>query len=686
MDDQECDRVSAYEEDKSTTPRRLCRHDDGEERVFWPISGVVCPPEDDYGHRVCCFVGDEEAVAKHLVVTEGIEITHHKPGWIYFQGKPTDIVRKEWAVVKGIRTFQDNIIVECVHSANEDELEATDVTFELGDWVTPDLGAYHGDVGCIVAIHDWGYDVAFIPWYFSHSLDHPARSPLLITTRVEAHTLSLPGQAGAKPLIEDGLQILELSAQTLTIARQIRLDILQVLMQGCIHTDSQKPNSLQALVSKSLWKCPRPQDWIFSAGEPVLAQSSIWGHIVVEHLTGLDVYSPSVGKPRLIGFLEVHKEFQVGDFVKILAGEYRGQIGCVQYTDDPLVLDVLLWPAHTMEVDVWRNSVSSTRTPELFTALPPDKVSDTMYTGKTPWQGANVIVLPSNDLNVTTAHNYKGQVGTVLDVLLKQLGPSGIRVCIRLLQTYRAAGGFADVWLDYDEVVEENTGLPLQYCLPLLGDKIVFMPSQGYWRGGNEQKNIEHGKALAQEIAERLRSATPPHAGSSKDLGTGNAWDPSAPEPIIPHWCRHPALAQQELHVNMLGKNQPQKVRMELTGSGCKMIHLFRTVAEEVFTPWMTVKPVEPNVRDFHRWVVIQGPGLGKLVRGIRYVEGSKPTKWWVREIDEFVGEPLEVVSSDMCVAADGNEDYQKNLSWAQSQRESPVRAPKRRRKDAPMR
>ncbi|KAK0463343.1 vacuolar import and degradation protein-domain-containing protein [Armillaria novae-zelandiae] len=33
MGDQECDRVSAYEEDESTMPRRLCHHDDGEERV-----------------------------------------------------------------------------------------------------------------------------------------------------------------------------------------------------------------------------------------------------------------------------------------------------------------------------------------------------------------------------------------------------------------------------------------------------------------------------------------------------------------------------------------------------------------------------------------------------------------------------------------------------------------------------
>ncbi|KAK0472881.1 hypothetical protein IW261DRAFT_1570491 [Armillaria novae-zelandiae] len=192
MDDQEYDRTSAYKEDESTMPRWLCCHDDDKECVFWPISGVVCPPEDDYSHR--------EVVTKHLTVTEGIEITHHKPGWIYFQGELTDIIHKEWAVVEGIRTFQDNIIVECVHSTDEDELKVTDVTFELGDWVMPDLGAYHGDIGCVVAIHDWGYD-----------------APLFC----EAHMLSLPGQVGAKTLIEDGLQILELSAQTLMIAHQI---------------------------------------------------------------------------------------------------------------------------------------------------------------------------------------------------------------------------------------------------------------------------------------------------------------------------------------------------------------------------------------------------------------------------------------------------------------------------------
>ncbi|KAK0466532.1 hypothetical protein IW261DRAFT_1426876 [Armillaria novae-zelandiae] len=253
-----------------------------------------------------------------------------------------------------------------------------------------------------------------------------------------------------------------------------------------------------------------------------------------------------------------------------------------------------------MEVDIWRNSVSSTRTPKIFTALLPDKVLDTMYTGKMPWQGVNVIVLPSNDPNVTTAHNYKGQVGTLLNILLKQPGPR----------------------------------------------PLVDLPTSGWITMKSLKRILVYPYSIAYCYLEIKLSS-----------------------------CHHEGIGMGGMSRRTSSMSQPQKVRMELTGSGCKMIHLFQTVAEEVFTLWMTVKPVELNMHDFHRWVVIQGPGLGKLVHGIHYVKASKPTKWWVREvsiqsgeIDEFMGEPLEVVSSDMCVAADSNEDYQKNLSWAQSQ------------------
>ncbi|KAK0494662.1 hypothetical protein EDD18DRAFT_1355404 [Armillaria luteobubalina] len=674
-------------DDENSTPQRLCRHDENEERVSWPIDSIVHTVDDFFCYRVRGFVGEEGVLAKHLKDTADVDVIEHRSGWVYFRGEISQRSRKELLDIEGVRVFDDDIIIESIHV--EDELDAdvdhTIHVVELGDWVTPDLGAYKGDVGCIVATHDWGYDVAFIPRYISSIADDYAQAPLVVATHDEAHTFSGPGLAGAKPLIEDGLQILELSAKSVTIAGNIPVHILQMFASPCAHVDTNKSNSLQALVSRSLWKCPRPQEWIFSVGEEVMVQSSVQGRVIESFHAGLDVYCSYHGKVRRYGWMDIYKTFRVGEFVKILSGDNQGKLGCVQCIDDAVALDILVWPDNTREINVWRNSVASTNSPKAFAALAPDKITDRMYTGETPWQDVNVIVLPSNDRSVTTAHAYKGQVGTVLDVLLKQLRPSGIRVCVRLSRTYRAAGGFAKVWLDYDEVVEESTGLPLWYCLPLRGDQIAFMPSREYRRMGNEQKNVE------QKSPPPPRSVTPPYAGSNEDSGTGNAWDPSAPEPITRHWCQHPALAQRVLHVNMLGKTQPQNVRMEFTGSGCKIMHLFRTVAEEVLTPWRIIKPVEPNVRDFHRWVIIQGPGLGKLVRGIRYVEGSKPTKWWVREVskrsgevDEFVGEPLEVVSSDMCVAADGDEDYRKNLSWAQSQRESPVRAPKRRRKDVP--
>ncbi|KAK0215692.1 hypothetical protein IW262DRAFT_1299917 [Armillaria fumosa] len=509
-------------------------------------------------------VGEEGILAKCLQEMAIIDVIEHKQGWVYFRGNISQSSRKELWSIEGIQTFDGDIIIQYIN--NEDELDV-DVedgihVFELGDWVTPDLGAYQGDARCIMAIHDWGYDVAFIPRYLSSGItDDSGQAPsLVIATHNEAHTLSATGQAGSKPLIEDGLQILELSPKTITIAGKIPAFTLQMFMDPCTHASSDRANSMQALVTQSLWKYPRPQEWIFSISDKVSVQAQLCipGRVINNHHAGLNVYSSYTGKL-----------FRVGDFVKILSEENRGSLGCVQCTDDVVAIDVLLLPENSREISVWHNAVALTNPPQIFIALAPDKITDKMYTGRTPWQGINVIVLPSNYLGVTTAHTYKGQVGTVLDVLLKQPGPSGIRVCVCLLGTYRATEGFSDAWLDYNEVVEEITGLPL-------------------W------------------------SATPPHAGPSKDFGTGSAWDPSAPDPIGSHWYRHPTLAQQELHVNMLGKNQPQK---------------------EILMLLMTIKAVELNVCDFHQWVIIQGPGLGKLIHGIRYVKGSKPTKWWVREV-----------------------------------------------------
>ncbi|KAK0466512.1 hypothetical protein IW261DRAFT_1574500 [Armillaria novae-zelandiae] len=570
-------------EDDFSTPKRLCCHDPEEEHILWPVERVVSFVHLKIHSVTVYAVGEEAILVQGLQEMSNLDIIEHKPGWVYFRGDVSPSLCEQLLNMEGIWTFDDHIIVECINIKDKLDVEVDSGihVFELGDWVTPDLGVYQGDVGCIVAIHDWGYDVAFIPRYISsYTADDTPQVPcLMVATRNEAHTLSATGQVGAKPLIEDGLQILEFSPKTIALARSIPTFTVQMFMAPCAHAGPDRANSVQSLVSQSLWKCPRPQEWTFSPGDEVSvqAQLSLPGRVIEIQDTGLDVYCSYIGKVCRYGWLDVYKYFRVNDCVKFLSEDNRGSLGCIQCVDDMVAIDVLILPENTKEINVWRNAVALTNPPKAFAALAPEKITEKMYTGKTPWQGINVIVLPSNDLQVTTAHLYKGQVGTVLDVLLKQPGLSGLRVCVHLLQTYRAASGFTDVWLDYNKVVEETTGLPLWYCLPLLGHQLAFMPSRQYRRSGNEQKNVKHGQVLAHELAERLqqksppppRSITPPYAGPSEDSGTGSAWDPSAPDPVRSHWYQHPVLAQQDLRVNMLGKTQPQKVQMELTGSTC---------------------------------------------------------------------------------------------------------------------
>ncbi len=86
-----------------------------------------------------------------------------------------------------------------------------------------------------------------------------------------------------------------------------------------------------------------------------------------------------------------------------------------------------------------------------------------------PWHGLRILVLPSTaqskkqclDQLEKTSHLgreadvHKGKIGTVLDVGINQLTASGLSVCVCLEQNYCAVHGYQEIWVDYDEVVEE---------------------------------------------------------------------------------------------------------------------------------------------------------------------------------------------------------------------------------------
>ncbi len=97
-----------------------------------------------------------------------------------------------------------------------------------------------------------------------------------------------------------------------------------------------------------------------------------------------------------------------------------------------------------------------------------------------------------------------------------------------------------------------------------------------------------------------------------------------------------------------------------------------------------SVNPVELMVQDFHRWVVIHGAHIGKYIRGICYVQGSKPILWTVWEItlakhehNSLIGEAFNVHNTDLCQVADSQETLDINNQWAQGIREAPTKLKK---------
>ncbi|SJL10755.1 uncharacterized protein ARMOST_14149 [Armillaria ostoyae] len=399
---------------------------------------------------------------------------------------------------------------------------------------------------------------------------------------------------------------------------------------------------------------------------------------------------------------DIVKSFGLGDYVEVVGGDLRGRHGFVLDVSDDIYIDVMEghYSQGVRDLQVHRNlaKVISPPTTSNSFALSPEEMAKRMHTGRVPWQGLHILILPSTTLSKKRhfdqleksshlgheADVHKGKIGKVLDVGINQATASGLSVYVRLEQSYSAVHAYRDIWVDYDEVVEETTGLPLRLYQPLDQSQAAFLPSQEYRCARKEQENI--------------LACTPPHEGSSEDLGTGNAWDITASEPpalsesssyklVLSHWSEHPALAQQELRVNIPGKSQPQKIRLDLSGTRCIMKIKFRTTLVDVGN-WKSVTPVEPTVRDYHRWVVIRGDHVGMYAHGVRYVQGSKPILWMVQEIkcvdnehDLLIGEVFDILNTDLCQVADSQQTLDINAQWACSIQEEPTKVKNKNKK-----
>ncbi|SJL15312.1 uncharacterized protein ARMOST_18805 [Armillaria ostoyae] len=464
------------------------------------------------------------------------------------------------------------------------------------------------------------------------------------------------------------------------------------------------------------------REWHFSEGERVMTPNSLTGIVTRIHPRAVEVCT--VDGTLWYSWQDIVKSFGLGDYVEVVGGDLRGRHGFVLDVSNDIYIDVMEghYSQGVRDLRVHHNlaKVISPPTTSNSFALSPEEIAKRMHTGRVPWQGLHILILPSTTLSKKRrfdqleksshlgheADVHKGKIGKVLDVGINQATASGLSVYVHLEQSYSAVHAYRDIWVDYDKVVEETMGLPLRLYQPLDQSQAAFLPSQEYRCARKEQENISRGQRLASEVTLRLRRTSPPppractplHEGSSEDLGTGNAWDVTAPEPpapsesssyklVLSHWSEHPAFAQRELRVNIPGKSQPQKIQLDLSGTGCIMKIKFRTTLVDVGN-WKSMTPVEPTVRDYHRWVVIRGDHVGMYARGVRYVQGSKPILWTVQEIkcvdnehDLLIGEVFDILNTDLCQVADSQQTLDINAQWAHSIREEPTKVKNKNKK-----
>ncbi len=148
--------------------------------------------------------------------------------------------------------------------------------------------------------------------------------------------------------------------------------------------------------------------------------------------------------------------------------------------------------------------------------LSPEEMAKQMHTGTVPWQGLHILVLPSTvqskkrcfdqlEKPSNLGHEvdvHKGKIRTVLDIGINQAMACGLSVCVCLEQNYCAVHAYQDIWVDYNEVVEEmyvhgleipsrysvtnlvyhRTGLPLRFYQPLHHSQWALLPSHKYRR------------------------------------------------------------------------------------------------------------------------------------------------------------------------------------------------------------
>ncbi|KAK0437468.1 hypothetical protein EV421DRAFT_1738939 [Armillaria borealis] len=213
-------------------------------------------------------------------------------------------------------------------------------------------------------------------------------------------------------------------------------------------------------------------EWHFSEGEPVLVPNSTMGIVTCMQSTAVEINTAD--GPLWYRWYDIIKYYQLGDYVEVVGGEMQGRHGFVQGVDDENFINIMEghYSQGVREMTVHRNlsRIISPPTRSSSFGLSPEEMAKRMHTGRVPWQGLCVLVLPSTGQSKkqcfdqleklsSLSHEadvHKGKIRTVLDVGINQVMASGLRICVHLEQNYSAVHTYRDIWVDYDKVVEET--------------------------------------------------------------------------------------------------------------------------------------------------------------------------------------------------------------------------------------
>ncbi|KAK0492693.1 hypothetical protein EDD18DRAFT_1108698 [Armillaria luteobubalina] len=500
--------------------------------------------------------------------------------------------------------------------------------FEIGDWVMPQDGPYQADAGCMISRCMWGYNVAFLPCLQLPTSSHPHYQSSLAGTSMDTELRPLSLGIGANNIkIQEGFLIMGLEQGHMSFADTVASDHLEKFLRHTHHPNSASDTTpIQDIVDQSFCRSPIPQEWHFKEGERVQIVNQMRTGVVAGVYRNVVEVTLEDGSTSQLAWPVIMKAFNLGDYVEVVGGEYAGCLGYVQDIVDTVGIEVL-------EITVHRNcaKVFTISRPEHTPIETNEDLSPLMCTDTVPWKGIHILILRTDS---EMRDSYLDDTNRTTS---DRHGP--------YVQADSYKGKVSTV---VDMSINQAGISGLKVCVRLDQNYSVTHAWPEIW--------LDYHQVVEE------KSTTPPFSGPSEDYGTGNAWDVTAPN-VPPHWSEHLALAERELRVNIPKKSQPQKIKLGVSS--------------------------EPTVRDYHRWVVIMGAHIGKCVHGIRYVQGSKPIQWTVREIimaeddhDSFVGEAFDVRNSELCQMTDSQRTLDLNHQWAQTVCDEPVRIKKRKIQD----